>query len=97
MVMIIASVTLLIETISNIAARAVWDWVIVFWTKEQSAGEGTLSLFCLDLSTRDWTDFIGAIWTDFRNVLLIAKAFRYPSFPDLLLTAFKLPPAFSLN
>lgn len=40
--------------------------------------------------SRDQTDLISAIWTDFRNVLLIAEAFHYPSFPDLLLTAFKL-------
>lgn len=40
--------------------------------------------------SRDWTDLVSTIWTDF--MLLIAEAFHYPSFPDLLLTAFKLFP-----
>lgn len=44
--------------------------------------------------SRDWTDLVSTIWTDF--MLLIAEAFHYPSFPDLLLTAFKLFPP-SLN
>lgn len=38
------------------------------------------------------TDLISAKCTDFRNALLIADAFHYPSFPDLLLTAFNPPP-----